>query len=176
MSNSLLSFAARSRRVRCWRRAGIRVWSAVVDTDFDCFAFRVLALFSAGEGAFARIGLGALLLLLGGAMVSLSISVGGCLLWDTALEGGGGGKSGSVLVGSSCCDDAGRAGEGALGGVDSLRLRDALSGVDSSSGRKFSRSSSSMDESDPSINRRMLGCLLRILRGPKIDRSTAGVS
>jgi hypothetical protein len=175
MSNSLLPLATRSRRVRCWRRAGIRAWSAVVDNDPGCFAFRVLALFLAVEGAFVRIGLGALLLLLGGAMVSLSISVRGGLLCDTALEGCGG-KSGSVLVGSSCCDDAGRAGERALGGVDNLRLRDALSGVDSSSGRKSSRSWSSMDESGPSINRRMLGCLLRILRGPKIDRSAVGVS
>jgi hypothetical protein len=56
-----------------------------------------------------------------------------------------------------------------------LRLRDILSGVDSSSGRKSSRSSSRIGDSAESSERRILACLFRILIGPKIEVSPAGV-
>jgi hypothetical protein len=73
MSNSLFDLAARSRRVRRARRAGMRDCRAAVGSDFGAFAFRVFAFFLAGEGTFSGTGLELLLLLRGGAMVSLSI-------------------------------------------------------------------------------------------------------
>ncbi len=158
----------------------------MVDNDFASLAFRVLAVFLVCEAALALTGLGALLLLLGGAMMSLSISEGGSRLCDRVLEGAAG-RSGSVLVAASLpavkssgrgcgCDCAGGAGGGALDGEDSLRLRERLSGVDSSSGKKSSRSWSSIDDSGASINRRILGCLFRILIGPKMEVSAVGIS
>jgi hypothetical protein len=181
MSNSLFSLAARSRRVRRVRRAGMRACRAAVGKDFGTFAFRVFGFFLVGDGAFAWTGLGLLLLLRGGAMVSLSTSEKGGLLCDVAPEGSGG-RSGSILVVSwlpelkSSARAGDGAGDGAFGEWDSLRLRDALSGVDSSAGRKSSRSWSSMEESGPSIERKILACLLRVLIGPRIEVSAAGVS
>jgi hypothetical protein len=75
----------------------MRACRAAVGSDFGAFAFRAFAFFSTGEGAFTCNGLGTLLLLRGGAMVSLSISERGWLLGGMA-PGGRGGRSGSMLV------------------------------------------------------------------------------
>jgi hypothetical protein len=176
----------RARRERCERRVGIRACRAVVDNDLGSLVLRALTLFLGVGGFFALTGLGAELLLLGGARVSLSSSERGCRRCDVALDGAGG-RSVSGLV-MFCAhvsrtfvcgvDWAGGAGVEPLGVADNFRLRDTWSGVDSSFGRKSSRYSSRMGESGPSgpsIDCRILGCLFRILTGPRIDLSAAGV-
>lgn len=62
-----------------------------------------------------------------------------------------------------------------VGVGDSLRLREAWRGVDSSKGKKSSRSWSSSDDSGVSRICNILGCLFRILTGPRMDASPAGV-
>lgn len=131
--------------MRCGRRVGIRACRGVVDKDFGSFVLLILALFFVNRDSLTLAGLGAELLLLGGANVSPSISARGCRFRDATLDGGGG-KSGSgsavsASTTSRCgVTSAGGADTEALGVGDSFRLREPLRGVDSSFGRKSSRS------------------------------------